>query len=77
MPREHTPYKCPPDCNKPYCQFCDGGLCYCVICGGGESSLPTECPGVKMSVSVEKAVQDGRMDFVNGNWIKIEKVKVQ
>lgn len=43
----HTFYVC--TCNKTGCQYCDGGLAYCTVCGGAEGSLLPECPGVRLT----------------------------
>jgi hypothetical protein len=43
----HVWYKCPRDCAG--CQFCDGGLGYCTVCGGAEGSLLPECPGARLT----------------------------
>lgn len=51
---------------------CDGGtadncvlcvLSYCPTCGGGEASLPTHCPGRRMSLQEEDLIQQGKLDF--------------
>jgi len=68
MGTAHTLYKCPPDCNVACCNYCEGGLAYCTTCGGAEASLPTECPGVKMTDEQEEAVQAGRLDYSRGRW---------
>lgn len=46
----------------------EDGLAHCKICGGAEASLPTDCPGVRMSEVEEGAVQAGLFDFKNGQW---------
>jgi len=43
---KHKFYKCPFDCDDPYCCYCMGGLAYCVVCEKGEGDLEDECPGV-------------------------------
>ena len=52
------------------CMFCDGGLASCVICGGGEGSLPINCPGVRMTADQHDAVYAGQIDFIEGTWVK-------
>lgn len=47
LPLAHVWYKC--ECYQTGCQFCDGGLGYCTVCGGAEGSLLPECPGRKLS----------------------------
>lgn len=43
-------------------------LSLCVVCGGAEASMPTECPGEKMTVEQSDAVQAGMLDFKDGKW---------
>jgi hypothetical protein len=58
-------------CNNDRCFICNGGLASCVRCGGGEGSLPTDCPGMRMSAmqcdAVYSAVLDYRED--EGGWV--------
>ena len=56
-------------CAEANCQICRGGLCLCVVCGGAEASLPTDCPGKKMMSETQDCVQDGSMDFKDGSWV--------
>jgi hypothetical protein len=56
-------------CNNEDCYVCRGGLACCVTCGGGESSLPKECPGVKMSEEQQDGVSAGTLDYVGGEWV--------
>lgn len=46
----------------------DDDLAHCKVCGGAEASLPTECPGVRMTPEQEARVYAGFDDFVNGAW---------
>lgn len=75
----HTYYECPPDreCDDRYgCQYCSGGLLFCVICGGAEGSLTSECPGARMSDEEEDAVYKTRtLDFKNGKWFNPKEIK--
>lgn len=43
--------------------LCDGGLAVCTTCGGGEGSLPTDCPGERMQACVEVDVYRGTLDY--------------
>lgn len=61
-----------PECEVPHCNICDGGLAYCKVCGGAEASLPTECPGERMSSQTADDVMACRMDFKGGRWIKTQ-----
>lgn len=44
------------------------GLKHCKICGGAEGSLPTDCPGVKMTPEQDDAVYQGLLDYTGGAW---------
>lgn len=50
------------------CMICDGGLAACTVCGGAECELPKECPGRKMTADERKAVGQGTIDFIDGQW---------
>lgn len=42
----HRFYRCPPECPNPgRCNYCDGGLGYCVVCHQAEGDLAPRCPG--------------------------------
>lgn len=47
----------------------EDGLAYCGVCHGGESSLPSECPGVRMTLTEQDAVSNGELDFKEGLWV--------
>jgi hypothetical protein len=56
-------------CGKEECYVCSRGLDYCLTCGGGESSIPKECPGVKMNGEQQDGVSAGTLDYVGGEWV--------
>lgn len=56
------------DCNDANCNVCSGGLAWCTVCGGAEGSMPSECPGVRMTADQEAAVLRGHLDFKAGRW---------
>lgn len=60
-------------CRLPHncygCVYCRGNLACCLTCGGAEASLPTECPGYKMSAEREREVLVEALDFVGGRWV--------
>ena len=65
---KHVRYVC--QCRKQYCQFCDGGLFSCTVCGGFEGSLPTDCPGVRMTEQQEQNIYAGQLDYREGRgWV--------
>jgi hypothetical protein len=67
----HKYYACEGQCKEPgRCIYCDGGLSYCKVCGGGESSLPKECPGTRMTEEQERRVYAGEIDFRGGQWVE-------
>lgn len=46
-----------------YCSVCEGRLALCLVCGGAESSLPTDCPGRMMTDEEADLVADGIHDY--------------
>lgn len=50
-------------CRRSYCGYCEGNLFSCIICHGFEGSLPTDCPGERMSDEVQGNIYAGRIDF--------------
>jgi hypothetical protein len=57
----HKFYEC--RCHKQYCQFCDGGLASCTVCGGYEGSLTTSCPGERVVREKLDEVYSGKIDY--------------
>lgn len=43
-------------------------LLHCKVCNGGEGSLPTDCPGQRMTPEQDDAVMAGQLDYRNGVW---------
>ena len=43
-------------------------LLHCKVCNGGEGSLPTDCPGQRMTAEQDDAVMAGQLDHKNGTW---------
>lgn len=66
---KHTFYKCPPGCDVPYCNFCEGGLQSCTVCKGGEGTLTSECCGEVMPKGYQDKVYAGEVDFRQGKWV--------
>ena len=44
-------------------------LDHCKVCGGAEGTLPTECPGERMTEQQELDVWDSVIDFKDGKWV--------
>jgi len=59
-------------CKNPYC----GGTCVicccgvCKVCGCLEGATTSECPGVAATNEQTQAVYEGRLDFVDGQWVE-------
>lgn len=43
-------------------------LYLCVTCGGAEGSLPTHCPGYRISFEGQELIMAGQLDFKDGEW---------
>jgi hypothetical protein len=46
----------------------DDGLQHCMVCNGGEGSLPTNCPGRRMTAAEGQQVFEGALDFRGSGW---------
>lgn len=44
-------------------------LACCRRCGGVEGALPTDCPGVRMTLQQADDVYSGRDDYRDGQWV--------
>lgn len=51
------------ECGSEDCFVCRGGLALCTVCGGAESSMPTACPGRRMTSGELEDVQACRLDY--------------
>ncbi len=65
---EHKAYVCPPSCDLPDCNFCEGGLFLCTVCDCAEGSLATECPGHRVSMAQQDLIMTGELDYEEGRW---------
>jgi len=54
-------------CTSPRCWICAEKVLVCSICGGVGRSLPTDCPGVLMSLTRAKQVEEGAIDYSGRN----------
>lgn len=57
------------NCSLNHCPICDGGLFYCINCGGAEGSLTKHCPGYKIPPRLDNLVYTNKLDFVDGEWV--------
>lgn len=59
-----VPCECSQEVDKLMaCMVCEGGLALCVVCGGAEGSMPSDCPGHRMEPEVQDAVYAGEVDY--------------
>ena len=68
---KHIKKKCTdPNCNGA-CNLCE--LFLCSVCNGAEGSLPTDCPGTKMTLEQEERVYLGKLNFLEsqGGWVDL------
>ncbi|KVV40825.1 hypothetical protein WT27_12910 [Burkholderia territorii] len=56
-----------PEGSTLYRLVCEGGLGICKVCGLGEGSLTTECPGERSGAKADD-VYAGKIDYVDGRW---------
>ena len=62
------------DCEIMYCNVCEGGLANCVVCGGAESSLTSECCGYRIPPGISDQVSMGTLDYEGGIWFRPTKM---
>lgn len=65
-PDGHVAINC--NCHQTGCNFCEGGLWACDVCGGLEGSMPTQCPGKQMTGDQRDAVYRGQLDYRDHGW---------
>lgn len=65
---DHIWFKCEQPCEKPNCNYCDGGLKTCTVCGASESELPIHCPGRKLTNDEKEQISRGYLGFRYGRW---------
>jgi hypothetical protein len=67
----HIWYVCGPDAHDNddgHCMFCQGGLSACVVCGGLEGALTTQCPGRRLTEDEIDRVYGFLLDFNHNRW---------
>lgn len=67
MKTKHTWFDC--KCNRSGCMFCDGGLGHCTVCDGFEGTLPSSCPGARMTQEQQDRIYAGTLDYRDGQWV--------
>lgn len=55
-------------CDRPNCEVCEGGIKICLVCGGIEGTLTTECIGERLSSHMLDSVYEGAIDYKEGYW---------
>jgi hypothetical protein len=58
------------NCERSYCNICEGGLAICTRCGLTEGSLTTHCPGTQSYGAHGEQVYTGKEDFFDGRWVE-------
>ncbi len=62
-------------CGNERCIICDGGLSVCIVCGGAEGTLTTECCGKRITSEEEDAIYKAEtLDYKDKKWYKPIKV---
>lgn len=62
----HGPWCHTNDEESDRCQACV--LSLCLVCGGAEATLPSECPGRDLTNEEEDAIEAQRLDYEGGQW---------
>ncbi len=57
-------------CGSDDCYPCRHELQYCLVCRGGESEIPTDCPGMEMTEDKRDLVRERKADFRKGRWVR-------
>lgn len=65
----HVAFECS-SCERPYCQFCVGGLFGCSVCYSFEGATTSQCPGKRMDFKTIDQVYAGEVDFRDGQWVR-------
>lgn len=68
-PMGHVWFVCDPECERPSCPYCSGGLGACIVCGAAEGQLTTDCPGYSLYPKQREDTFHGKHDFINGRWV--------
>src|SRR5262249_13524984 len=67
QPKFHTMKAC--KCNQWNCQFCQGGLFACDVCGLCEGELTSECSGSHVSQDASAKCYNGTLNYICGEWV--------
>lgn len=73
---DHVQFACPGDGRgNDGCRARDGMDCVlcalsnCVVCGGAEAAMPTDCPGSRICHDDLERIMAGTLDFRDGQWV--------
>lgn len=73
---KHLRVNCSRDKDGYLSNNCAGGSCWCSTlflckrCGGGEGSLPTDCPGERMTAEEKDLVYAEKLNYIrNRGWV--------
>ena len=69
---KHKFYKCGKNCDDPYCNYCYGGLGYCVVCDCAECELTTDCYGDELNEVQKDYICQKKIDYIGGEWVSKE-----
>lgn len=59
------------NCDINFCAICEGGLSHCIVCGGLEGTLTTNCCGRQLTKEEEEQIYGERsLDFRYGIWMQ-------
>ena len=66
----HTTYVCSGNHEGwKSCQFCDGDLFACSVCGSFEGATTTDCPGYRLNQDCLDKIYAGNLDYRFGEFM--------
>lgn len=69
----HIRAKCMDDDCGGTCNYCC--LFICEVCGGAEASLPTDCPGRRLTNEESEGIEAGKLDYLSESWVQYPAVQ--
>lgn len=72
----HSQHRIATSCTEIHdapCALCDGAIFTCAVCNGhtgpySDNSLPTDCPGMPLTIAQKVRVSAGHSDFIGNVW---------